>query len=144
MDPANSPSRKMGLKFLARLAGAVSLIALPSLAQTGGDAARGAKLFLQCRACHSVVPGAPNGVGPNLWGVVGSKAAARPGYRYSASLAGSGVVWNVASLDKWLTRPTSLVPGTTMAFQGVSSAQSRTDLIAYLQTLDSTVRKPGR
>ncbi len=99
------------------------------------DPARGARLFLQCRACHTVGRGEANGAGPNLWGVVGSPAASRPGYRYSAALSGSGVVWTPQALDAWLTRPTALVPGVTMAFPGVASAQSRADLVAYLSTL---------
>jgi cytochrome c len=99
------------------------------------DPAHGASLFLQCRACHSVVRGAPNAVGPNLWGVVGSKAGARPGFAYSASLTQTGITWEPRMLDRWLTQPTAVAPGTTMAFQGVASAQSRADIIAYLTTL---------
>ena len=121
---------------------AAPALAAPALAAPGGDAVRGAKLFLQCRACHAVEPSEPSGTGPNLWGVVGSKAGSRVGYRYSPALSGSGVVWDAASLDQWLTRPTSLVAGTTMAFQGVAAPQSRADLIAYLQTLRPRQRKP--
>jgi cytochrome c len=101
----------------------------------GGDPVRGGRLFLQCRACHNVDQNGPNGVGPNLWGVVGAKAGSKSGYHYSESITASGLVWTPAKLDEWLTQPTALVPGTHMAFQGVSSAESRRDIIAYLSTL---------
>jgi cytochrome c len=121
-------------------------LALPCLAQEGGDPVRGATLFLQCRACHAVAQGAPNAVGPNLWGVMGSKAGMRPGFAYSASLSQTGITWEPRTLDRWLTQPTAVAPGTTMAFQGVASARSRADIIAYLATLDpkSPAKPPPR
>lgn len=114
---------------------AAAAVTTPCGAQDGGDPVRGSALFLQCRACHSVVKGAPNGVGPNLWGVVGAKAGMRPGFAYSASLTQTGITWEPRTLDRWLTQPTAVAPGTTMAFQGVASARSRADIIAYLTTL---------
>lgn len=104
-------------------------------AQDGGDAAMGARLFLQCRACHTVGAGEPGGVGPNLYGAYGAAAAARPGYAYSPALSGSGLTWSADNLDAWLRQPGSLVPGTRMAFAGVKSDKARADLIAYLATL---------
>jgi cytochrome c len=47
-------------------------------------------------------------------------------------------------LDKWLTQPTAVAPGTKMAFQGVSSEESRRDIIAYLSTLTDQVPVGGR
>ncbi len=96
---------------------------------------RGGQLFLQCRACHSVAPGAPNAIGPNLTGVVGARAATRPGYSYSPALAKSGLVWTSATLDGFLKRPSQAVPGTKMSFAGVADATTRADIIAYLTTL---------
>jgi cytochrome c len=116
------------------------LNATPASAAEPGDAARGARLFLQCRACHTVGQGEPSGVGPNLWGVVGAKAGTRSGYKYSPALSASGVVWTRETLDPWLTQPTALVPGALMAFQGVHQAKSREDLIAYLYTLGANSR----
>ncbi len=110
----------------------------------GGDPVRGGRLFLQCRACHNVDQNGPNGVGPNLWGVVGAKAGSKPGYHYSEAITASGLVWTPAMLDKWLTQPTAVAPGTKMAFQGVSSEESRRDIIAYLSTLTDQVPVGGR
>jgi cytochrome c len=109
----------------------------PAMSQTtaSGDAARGKLVFLQCQACHAVQPGGPALVGPNLAGVYGRKAGSLPGYDYSAQLKASGLVWNNANLDKWLTDPSALVPGTKMAFVGIASPALRSDVIAYLKTV---------
>lgn len=48
------------------------------------------------------------------------------------------VIWNheVAEvLDKYLTNPKEMVPGTTMAFVGIKNATQRADLVAYLETV---------
>jgi cytochrome c len=119
--------------FVALVAG---LCASPVLAQSGpGDPVRGRLVFLQCQACHEVTPDGPTLVGPNLAGVYGRKAGSLPGYDYSAPLKSSGLVWNGGNLDKWLTNPAALVPGTKMAFSGISSQDLRADVIAYLRTL---------
>lgn len=74
------------------------------------------------------------GQGPNLAGVVGRKAGAAPGFGYTAALKGSGVTWTPANLDRWLTGPQKLVPGTAMTTI-VPDAAERRELIAYLATL---------
>lgn len=131
------------LRLAAALAGvtaiaaaATALAAAPAApAPAAGDARHGAQLFLQCRVCHVVAPGAAATIGPNLAGVVGSKAAARPGYAYSPALTKAGLVWTPTTLDTFLKRPAAAVPGTKMAFPGVSDATARADIIAYLATL---------
>ncbi len=114
----------------------LGLLAAPALAQTPpGNAATGKLVFLQCQACHAVQAGAPALVGPDLFGVYNRKAGAAPGYTYSAALKSSGLVWTAANLDRWLTDPSALVPGTKMAFVGIPSAPLRADVIAYLASL---------
>jgi len=114
-----------------------ALVSQQVLAQTApaGDAGKGKLVFLECQGCHAVAPGGPALVGPDLDGVVGRKAASLPGYDYSAALKSSGLVWNDANLDRWLTDPSQLVPGTKMAFAGIDSPALRADVIAYLGTL---------
>jgi len=107
----------------------------PACAQTVSPL-RGKLVFLQCQACHEVTSGSPTLVGPNLAGVYGRKAGALPGYDFSAPLKASGLVWNDGNLDKWLTNPAALVPGTKMAFAGIDSPDLRADVIAYLKTLN--------
>ena len=89
--------------------------------------------FGQCAICHNATKGAAAKLGPNLFGVYGTKAGEVAGYAFSPALKGSGLVWNEANLDKWLTSPMTMVPGTRMAFAGVSDPAERKALIAYLK-----------
>ncbi|OJY69614.1 MAG: hypothetical protein BGP16_07585 [Sphingobium sp. 66-54] len=99
-----------------------------------GDAANGAKLFAQCKICHSVEPG-KNGLGPSLHDVVGRKAGTEAGFTYSPAMKNSGLTWTDAELSDYLRAPMKLVPGTKMAFAGIASDKDRADVIAYLDTL---------
>lgn len=108
--------------------------ALPMPA-AGGNAATGAKLFIQCRACHTVQRGGTNGVGPNLAGVMGAKVGTHAGYKYSTAMAKAALTWTPATMDAWLKRPAAVVPGNKMAFPGMANPKARADMIAYLQTL---------
>ena len=98
------------------------------------DAAKGKKLFTKCKACHNA--DAPkNKVGPYLVGIVGRKAGAADGYtKYSKAIKDSGIVWNEANLDKWLTNPKGMYPGTKMIYPGLKKAEDRADVIEYLKT----------
>jgi cytochrome c len=112
---------------LAVTAGVMSL-SLGSAAQSA--APTGEQLFRQrCAACHSVVAG-KNGVGPSLTGVVGRKAASTK-YAYSAALKKSNLTWTRASLDRYLSGPARMVPGTKMTY-ALSDQTQRTAVIQYL------------
>lgn len=102
--------------------------------QPAEDVARPPVAFAQCISCHSVKPGV-NGVGPSLHGIIGHKAATVPGYAYSDPLKTSGLTWDEPTLDKWLTAPMTLVPGTKMVFPGVPDPARRKAVIDYLATL---------
>jgi cytochrome c len=93
----------------------------------------GKRLFVNCESCHTLEEDGDSGIGPNLWGIFGSRAAARTDFAYSAALKASGIVWNQQSLDCWLTGPAALVPGTTMGFAGLPDADDRKALIGYLK-----------
>ena len=86
----------------------------------------------QCAACHTIAKDAPNGLGPNLWGVAGTKAGDIKGYEFSPAMKASGLVWDEATLDKYLTNPRQVVPGTKMSFGGISDAAKRKELITWL------------
>ena len=111
------------------------LIEAAGVAHAQGDAAVGQHLFGQCKGCHAHTQTAPARIGPTLAGVVDRRAASRSDYMYSPALAGSGLVWNAATLDAYLTRPAAVVPGTRMVFGGIADPTQRSDLIAYLATL---------
>src|SRR3954462_15677396 len=95
-----------------------------------GDATRGAVLYQACMACHSLDE---DDVGPRHRGVVGRTAGSVPGFAYSPALRNAHLVWDRATLDRWLENPQALVPGTRMFF-AMPSAQDRADVVAYLAT----------
>jgi len=101
---------------------------------SAGDAANGAKLFAQCKICHSVEPG-KNGLGPSLHDINGRKAASVEGFSYSPAMKNSGITWTDAALSDYLRAPMKTVPGTKMAFAGIAKDSDRADVIAYLDTL---------
>lgn len=103
----------------------------------GGDAAKGAKIFKKCQACHTVEENGPDRVGPNLHGVMDRGVAAKAGYNYSTAMkekAASGMKWDEETLFHYLEKPQSLVPGTNMSFPGLKKEQDRKDVVAYLET----------
>lgn len=100
-----------------------------------GDPARGAMAFRQCAACHAVEPG-QHLTGPSLARIWGRRAGSVDGFtRYSEPLARATVVWDAATLDRWLEDPQAVVPGNLMTFPGVKDPKQRADLIAYLRAL---------
>jgi cytochrome c len=105
------------------------MLGLPALAQ---DAARGAKLFEECGACHALERGA-QGVGPDLHGVFGRKAGTLEDFRYSPALKRSGITWEAKTLDAYVADPQQAVPQNRMPYAGMPAPQDRADLIRYLQ-----------
>ena len=129
----------MGHKIRRGSASAV-LIALLSLA-SGNDAAavgdpkRGAQAFQACMACHSVQPG-EHLTGPSLAHIWNRKAGTVEGFlRYSDALKRTDIVWNEATLDKWLANPEQFVAGTSMTFPGLRESRDRQDVIVYLRAV---------
>jgi cytochrome c len=98
-----------------------------------GDAAKGEKLYMQCRVCHSLEAG-KNGIGPSLHGVIGQPAGKVAGFAYSPAMAASGLSWDEETLYRFVESPRKTVSGTKMAYAGMKDPQSRADLIAWLKT----------
>lgn len=116
---------------------AIFAVAAAFGAQTGSAAAAdsGEDLFNNnCAVCHSTEPGT-NKLGPSLAGVVGRKSASLGDYSYSPAMTKANLTWDKATLDKYLTDPQAMVPGTKMIFPGVKDANDRKALIDYLATL---------
>lgn len=122
------------IRSMAVVAALSACIASASAADVG-DPAAGKSIFARiCQNCHSVEVGV-NKVGPSLWNVVGRPAAAVPDYAYSDGMKANKTPWSAASLDVYLADPRGDVHGAKMYFKGLPDAKSRTDVIAYLQTL---------
>lgn len=103
-------------------------------AQAGGDAAMGKRQFAPCSACHTVEADGPNKVGPNLHGIFGKKAGTnKADFTYSDALKKSGITWDEAKIDAYLTKPSALIPGNKMAFMGVAKEDVRANIIAFLK-----------
>ncbi|KEG05755.1 cytochrome c [Trypanosoma grayi] len=101
-----------------------------------GDAVKGEKIFKgRAAQCHTGSKGGANGVGPNLFGIVGRRSGTIEGFSYSKANESSGVVWTPEVLDVYLENPKKFMPGTKMSFAGLKKPQERADLIAYLATL---------
>lgn len=116
------------------LAAAAALL-LPAVA-SAQDATKGKAVFnAACKACHDGGEGGGK-VGPLLKGVVGSKAGEHaPDYKYSDAMKKSGLTWDEATLDKYLSDwAKKLVPGTLMNYPGLKDEAKRKDLIAYLKS----------
>jgi cytochrome c len=126
---------------LLRLSHLVSIVAFAALAVRADlslaaiDPAAGAALFKsRCGICHSPEPGT-NKIGPSLFNVVGRPAGSIDGFSYSDANRHSGIVWKPEVLDRYLTAPQAMVPGTKMTFPGLKDDQQRAEVIAYLETL---------
>jgi cytochrome c len=92
----------------------------------------GEAIYAKCAACHSIVKGGANGIGPALHGVVGRGIGSVAGYTYSTALKTKGGVWDAAALDAYIAAPAKYAPGTKMAYAGLSKAEERKALIEYL------------
>jgi cytochrome c len=96
---------------------------------------RGQSTAKACSACHNFQKGGPNGIGPNLFGIVGRPRASEPGFNYSDAMKAKGGEWTIDDLNKFLTNPKEFVPGTKMNFPGLARGNQRADVIAYLNSL---------
>jgi len=112
------------------IAPAATAVAYASLKS---DAAKGEKVFIQCKTCHTVEAG-QNRVGPSLHGLIGRASGQVPGYNYSPANKSMGIVWSEEQLYTYLEAPQKTVPGTKMAYAGLKQPQDRADVIAFLKT----------
>lgn len=120
----------MTMKFASALA-ATTFLAMGASLPAQAQAPDGATLFrMRCGSCHTVVPGGRAVLGPNLSGVTGRKAAATT-FNYSPALKASNVTWTRANLDRFLSAPARMIPGTRMVI-AVSDAAQRAAILNYL------------
>ena len=119
-----------------KLVSAALVATLAAAPVAAADATAGEKVFRKCMACHAVGDGAKNKVGPQLNGIVGAKAGAVEGFKYSKALlekAEEGLIWDAESLALFLEKPKGFIPKTRMSFPGLKKEEDRADVIAYLE-----------
>ena len=108
-----------------------------------GDVAHGEKVFKKCAACHSIVKGGKNAIGPALYNVVGRKVGVIEGYKYSKALAAYDKEWTFEELNGFLIKPAKWVKGTKMAYAGLRKEKDRASVIKYLnENSDSPLPLP--
>ena len=108
-----------------------------------GDLAHGEKVFKKCAACHSIVKGGKNNIGPALYNVVGRKVGAVNDYKYSKALSAYEKEWTFEELNGYLIKPAKWIKGTKMAFAGLRKEKDRASVILYLnQNSDNPLPLP--
>ena len=108
-----------------------------------GDLKSGEKVFKKCAACHSIVKGGKNNIGPALYNVVGRKVGAVDDYKYSKALAAYEKDWTFEELNGYLIKPAKWIKGTKMAFAGLRKEKDRASVIKYLnQSSDNPLPLP--
>jgi cytochrome c len=108
-----------------------------------GDVALGEKIFKKCAACHSIIKGGKNNIGPALYNVVGRKTGIVTDYKYSKALASFNKEWTFEELNGYLIKPAKWIKGTKMAFAGLRKEKDRASVIKYLnQNSDNPVPLP--
>ena len=106
----------------------VDIVALMAM----GNVAHGEKVFKKCAACHSIVKGGKNAIGPALYNVVGRKVGSIEDYKYSKALMGYEKEWSFEELNGFLIKPTKWIKGTKMAYAGLRKEKDRASVIKYL------------
>ena len=108
-----------------------------------GDVVTGEKVFKKCAACHSIIKGGKNNIGPALYNVVGRKTGAVTDYKYSKALSSYDKEWTFEELNGYLIKPAKWIKGTKMAFAGLRKEKDRASVIKYLnQSSDNPVPLP--
>ncbi len=108
-----------------------------------GDVAVGEKVFKKCAACHSIIKGGKNNIGPALYNVVGRKVGVVTDYKYSKALASYNKEWTFEELNGYLIKPAKWIKGTKMAFAGLRKEKDRASVIKYLnQNSDNPLPLP--
>jgi cytochrome c len=123
--------------------GAAEMTMAQALNMEGVDASKGQAVFAKCTACHTIEQGGANGIGPNLWGVMGTGIGKHaPGFAYSSALADKGGTWDWEAMDAWLKSPRAFANGTKMSFAGLSKIEDRAAVAIYMNENGSNLPVP--
>ncbi len=144
---ADKPERpeKMGYAIAGVVSsgGAVAEVPIATLLAKA-DAEKGAAVFQKCASCHTIASGGANGIGPNLYGILGDAIGqGRGGFAFSDSVTKLGGKWDFDKLNHWLTNPRAMADGTKMTFAGLDDPQDRANVIAYINKQGSNMPLPA-
>lgn len=125
-----------------------SILTLAMLLLTAG-AAQSAQIDMEmakrqaaiCTSCHFFGETEGNKVGPNLYGVLGRPAGSKADYMYSDAMKAQKFKWDEKRLDKWLTNPKAMVPGTKMSYPGTDKPDVRKNIIAWVKSVTTPPKK---
>jgi cytochrome c len=123
---------------------ATALLSLATIsAAPAQDVAAGKTSFNKCMACHAIGENAKNKVGPELNGLDGRKSGSVEGYSYSDANKNSGITWNEKEFKEYIKAPKAKIPGTKMAFAGITKQSEIDNLWAFIAQFDKdgTIKK---
>lgn len=106
------------------------------------DPDREADDFRICAICHTITKNGENRVGPNLWGLFDRPMGTYPGFAYSAAIRAKRGAWTDESMAEYLHNPRAYMPGTKMAFRGISDNARIANVIAYMRKLSDRPAAP--
>ena len=112
-----------------------ALLAATTAPEAAPSTLSGEQIYARCLACHAL---AYDRVGPHHCGLLGRRAGSVPGFAYSTAMKNSGLIWDEKTLDRFLSHPMKVVPGTAMTYDGISDSKERRVLIAYLKHANDT------
>ncbi|ALE15611.1 membrane c-type cytochrome cy [Altererythrobacter epoxidivorans] len=123
--------------------GAAEVTMAQALNMEGVSAAAGEKIFAKCTACHTINQGGADGIGPNLYGIMGKPVGKHAaGFAYSSALSEHGGVWDWETMNEWLKSPKAFASGTKMSFAGLSKIEDRASVALYLNENGSNLAVP--
>lgn len=124
-------------------AGEMSMEEALNMMPAADQIAAGEKIFAKCKACHTIEQGGANGIGPNLYGVMGTGIGKHaPGFGYSAALSGMSGNWDWENMNQWLKKPSSFASGTSMSFPGLPKIEERAAVAMYINAQGSNLPVP--
>lgn len=143
----DSPERPEQLGYVIEVAEEEGAVAEMTMAEAlnmeSVDVSAGERVFAKCQACHTIEQGGANGIGPNLYGVMGQPIGQHvAGFGYSAALSSKGGTWGWDEMNEWLANPRGFADGTSMGFAGLSSIEDRAALALYLNSQGSNLAVP--
>jgi cytochrome c len=108
------------------------------------DVAAGKTVSVKCEQCHDTTSAKTSKIGPPLFGVVDRARASVAGFDYSSAMKAKGGAWTYDEIFKFAKSPGAYIPGTKMSFAGLSRAEDRINLIAFLRSnADSPAALPA-